>query len=75
MTQDFLQVQDIDIFKTFAPIIRKKLLRIYLIICMAFNLFIYQVDIVRMYLESQLDDNKFLIFIWLSLEIHKLCQI
>lgn len=56
-------MQNIDIFETFLPIIRKTLLHIYLTIYIASNLFIHQVDIVKTYLKSQLDDNKFFIFI------------
>lgn len=41
MAQDFSQVQGIDFSKTFAPIVRKELLCIYLAICVTLNLFIY----------------------------------
>lgn len=75
IVKGFLQVQNIDFFETFLPIIRKALLYIYLTIYIISNLFIHQVDIVKTYLKSQLDDNKFFIFIQLLLGMYELCQI
>ena len=55
VAQGFLQVQGIDFSETFAFIVRRELLPIYLAICVALNLFIHQVDIMGAYLESFLD--------------------
>lgn len=73
--QGFLQVQDMDFFEIFALTIRRKLLCIYLAIYVALNLFIHQIDIVKVYLGSLLDNNKLPIFIQLPLEMYELCQI
>ncbi len=61
--------------ETFIPIVRKELLQIYLALCLALNLFIYQVNIVGANLKSLLNDNKFPIFMKLPLGMYKLCQI
>ena len=71
----FSQVQGIDFLETFALIIKKELLRIYLVLYLILNLFIYQVDIVGAYLGSLLDINKFPIFMKLPPGMHNLCQI
>lgn len=75
VAQRFSQVQGIDFSKTFASIVRREFLRIYLTIYIALNLFIHPVDIVGAYFESVLDDNEFPIFIQLPLKMHQLCQI
>lgn len=75
VAQGFSQVEGINFSKTFAPTVRRKLLQIYLAIYAALNLLIYQVDIIGAYLKSQLDDNKFLIFMRLLLGIDEFCQI
>lgn len=63
MAQNFLQISRVEFTKIFAPKIRKKLLKIYLAICMLFGLIIYQINLKEMYLKSLLDDNEFLIYI------------
>lgn len=75
VAQGFSQVQGIDFTKTFAPTVKRKSLCIYLAICPALNLIIYQVDIVGAYLESLLDNNEYLIFIRLLPRMYKLRQI
>lgn len=62
IAQGFSQVQGVDFCETFAPIVRRESLQIYLALCLMFHLIIYQVDIVGAYLESLLDDYKFPIF-------------
>lgn len=69
ITQDFLQVQGINFLDIFAPNIRRESLKVYLVLCLIPNLFINQVDIIDIYLESLLLDNKFLIFMKLLLEM------
>ena len=63
IAQEFSQIQGIDFSETFAPTIRRELLCIYLALCLMLNLFIYQVDIMGVYLESALGNNKSPIFI------------
>lgn len=75
VAQGFLQVQGINLTEMFAPTVRRKSLRIYLAICLALNLIIHQVDVVSAYLKSLLDDNKYPIFMKLSLRIHELRQV
>lgn len=75
VAQRFSQVQKIDFSEIFASTVRKKSLHIYLAFCLMLNLFIYQVDIVSVYLESLFGNNKLPIFIKLSPEMHNLCQI
>lgn len=75
IAQEFSQVYGINFSETFAPTIRKKLLQIYLAFCLILNLFIYYVDIIAVYLESLLGDNKLPIFIKLLLKMHHLCEI
>lgn len=70
VTQDFLQISGIDFSKTFAFIVKKKSLRIYLAICVLLRLFIYQIDIVGTYLESTFSNNKLPIFIKFSPGMH-----
>lgn len=60
------QVYRVNFSKTFAPTIKRESLRIYLALCLKLNLFIYQVNIMGIYLESLLGDNKLLIIIKLS---------
>lgn len=67
VAQKFSHISGINFVETFAPIVKRVLLRIYLALCLMFNLFIHQVDIVRIYLESLLGDNKLLIFMKLFL--------
>lgn len=59
----------------FAPIVRKKLLYIFLIIFVALRLTIYFIDIIGAYLKSFFNNNKFPIFMKLLLKIYKLHQI
>lgn len=61
--QNFLQISRVEFTKIFTRKIRKKLLKIYLAICMLFGLIIYQINLKEMYLKSLLDDNEFLIYI------------
>lgn len=75
VAQGFSQVQGIDFVETFAPTVRRELLRIYLAICLSLNLFIHQVDIVGTYLESLLNDNEFPIFMKLPPGMHELRHI
>ena len=75
VAQRFLQVLGIDFCETFAPTIRRKLLRIYLALCLALNLVIHQVNIVGAYLESTLNDNKFPILMKLPPGVYKFRQI
>ena len=75
VVQKFSPVLNIDFVETFALTVKKKSLPIYLALCLMLNLFIYQVDIMKVYLESLLDDNKFPIFMQFSLSIQYLQQI
>lgn len=75
VAQGFSQVQGIDFVETFAPTVRRELLRIYLPICLSLNVFIHQVDIVGTYLESLLNDNEFPIFMKLPPGMHELRHI
>ena len=75
VAQGFSQVSGIDFCGTFASIVRKKLLQIYKALCLAPNLFIYQVDIIGAYLKSLLNDNKFPIFMKLSPRVYEFCHI
>ena len=75
VAQGFSQVQGIDFSETFAPTVRRKLLRIYLALYLMLNLFIHQVDIVGAYLKSPLGDNELPIFMKLLPGIHDLRQI
>ena len=72
IAQGFSQVQGIDFSETFAPTVRRESLRIYLALCLMLNLFIHQVDIVSIYLESPLGNNKLPIFIKLPPGMHDL---
>ncbi len=75
VAQGFSQVPGIDFSETFAPTVRRESLRIYLALCLMLNLFIYQVDIVGVYLESLLGDIEFPIFMKLPPGIRNLRQI
>lgn len=70
IAQRFSQVQGINFLETFASTVRKESLHIYLALYLMLNLFIYLVDIVDVYLESLVNNNKLSIFIKLSLEMH-----
>lgn len=52
----------IDYIETFAPIVRYKLLRIFLIIATMVEIIFIQIDMIRAYLESMLGQNKYPIF-------------
>lgn len=71
----FLQISGINFVKTFALIVKKKSLQIYLALCLIHNLFIYEVDIIKVYLKILPSNNKLSIFIKLLLKIQFLCQI
>ncbi len=71
VTQGFSQVQGIDFSETFAPTVRRELLRIFLAISAMLGLVIHQVDIVGAYLESLLDDNEFPISMKLLPRMHQ----
>ncbi len=75
VAQGFLQVPGIDFSETFALTVRRESLRIYLALCLMLNLFIHQVDIVGVYLESLLGDNELPIFMKLPPGICNLRQI
>lgn len=75
VVQGFLQVQGIAFLETFAPTVRRKSLQIFLAISAMLGLIIHQVDIVGAYLESLLDDNKFLIYMKLPPGIHQFRQV
>ncbi len=75
VAQGFSQVQEINFSKSFALTVRRESLQIYLAICLMLNLFIHQVEIVGAYLESQIGNNKFSIFMKLPPEMHYLRQI
>ncbi len=68
-------MRGIDFSENFAPTVRRESLRIYLAVCLMLNLFVHQVDIVDAYLESQLGNNEFLIFMKLPPGMHHLRQI
>ena len=57
VAQGFSQVAGINFIETFAPTVRRELLRIFLAIATILGLIVHQVDI-GAYLESLLDDNK-----------------
>lgn len=63
MAQSFFQIPGINFTKMFTLIVKRKLLQIYLAIYTLFGLIIYQVDIIRAYLKSILDNNKFPIYV------------
>lgn len=75
VVQRFSQVLGIGFSETFAPILRREQLQIYLALYRVFNLFIHQINIVDTYLESLLSDNKLSIFIKLLLDIYPLKQV
>ena len=75
VAQGFSKVQGIDFSETFAPTVRRESLQIYLALCLMLNLFVHQVDIVGAYLESELGDNEFPIFMKLPPGMHHLRQI
>ena len=54
MAQGFSQVYKIDYIKTFAPIIRWELLRIFLAIAVMLRMILVQMDVIGGYLESRL---------------------
>ena len=55
VAQEFLQQEDIDYEKTFAPTVQKESLRIYLTIIAALDLELHQMDVVAAYLISDLE--------------------
>lgn len=73
--QEFSQVPNINFCKIFVLNVKRKLLQIYLALCLALNLFIYQANIVEAYLESLLNDNELPIFMKLLPGVHKFRQI
>ena len=75
VTQGFSKILGIDFAETFAPTVRRESLRIYLAVCLFLNLIIYQVDIVKAYLESNLSENKLPIFMKLTPKMHQLRQV
>ena len=75
VAQGFSQIPGIDFAETFAPTVRRELLRIYLAVCLFLNLIIHQVDIVGAYLESDLSDNELSIFMKLPPGMHQLRQV
>ena len=75
VAQGFSQIPGIDFAETFAPMVRRELLQIYLAVYLFLNLIIHQVDIVGAYLESDLSDNELSIFIKLSIGMHQLRQV
>lgn len=67
IAQSFSQIVDIDYKKTFEPIIKRESFCIFLAIFVTLGFIIYSINIIHAYLESLLDNNKYLIFIKLSL--------
>ena len=55
IAQEFLQQEDIDYEKTFAPTVQKESLRLYLTIVAAMNLELHQMNVVAAYLISNLE--------------------
>ena len=72
VVQGFSQIPGINFAETFTSIMRKKLLQIYLAICLFLNLIIYQIDIIGAYLDNNLSDNKLSIFMKLPPRMHQL---
>ena len=66
IAQEFLQQEGIDYEKTFAPTVQKEFLRIYLTIVTALNLKLHQMDVVAAYLISNLEAERWEIYIRIS---------
>lgn len=62
MALKFLKISRIDCVEMFTPTVKTKSLQIYLDICVFFESIIHQINIVRAYLESLLDNNKYPIY-------------
>jgi len=58
VVQGFSQVYGIDYEETFAPTVCKELLRIFLALVTAYDLELYQMDVVAAYLSGELNDEK-----------------
>ena len=63
IVQGFLQIYGISFYKTFSPMVKRELLRIFLAISCLLGLSMDQVDIVSAYLKSLLMENDLSIFI------------
>lgn len=55
--------------------IKRKSLQIYLSICLVLNLFIYQIDIIDVYLKSLFKNHKYFIFMRLTPKMYEICYI
>ena len=66
MVQKFSQVYEIDYIKTFIPIIRRELLKIFLSIVAILGMILIRIDVVKVYLKSALSQNKKSIYIKIS---------
>ena len=58
VAQGFYQVHGIDYTETFAPIIRRESLIIFLAIAIMLGMILIQIDVISAYLKSALDQNK-----------------
>ncbi len=63
VAQGYSQIPSIDFNKTFAPIVRRESLKIFLAVSALLGFLVEQMDIVGVYLESLMGDNKLPIFI------------
>lgn len=61
--------------ESFALSKRRESPQLYLALCLLFNLFIHQVDIMGVYIDSLLEDNKLSIFMKLLSKMYHLYQI
>ena len=61
--QGYSQIPGIDFNKIFAPIVRRKSLKIFLTILALFIFLIKQIDIIEAYLKSLMGDNKLPFFL------------
>lgn len=72
VAENYFQISSIDFIETFASTVRRESLYIYLALCIILELIIYQVNIINIYLESLIDDNKFAIYMKLMLRINNM---
>ena len=54
------QIQGVDYFNTFAPVVRLESLRILMALAVQFNLKINQIDVTSAYLNNELKENVFI---------------
>lgn len=75
VAQRYFQISNINFNKTIALSVQHKFLTIFLVVSILLGLLVKQIDIIGIYLENLMDNNKLPIFIKLSPEIQDLCSI